>query len=205
MGTSGPQNPEQPPPAGGGQSSVGANPLLRRSDRIESWFTVLVLWVLLLGLPGVSFAVGWANYSGHLDHVHAQAAQRHQVDARLTGDASGTGHPGPHGETFQAPVRWHDRGGAARTGTAHVPSGTRDGQTVRIWVDRHGSVASPPAGANDAEASGWLAGLTTAVGITLGALGAQTTVRCVLDHRRYRQWDAEWAQFEPRWSRRLHG
>lgn len=102
-----------------------------------------------------------------------------------------------------ATATWHYPSHRAHTETVPVPAGTRNGDTVRVWVDETGSAAAAPPGQADIALN--------AVGIGAGALagtvlvgGALVAVRLrIVDARSARAWDSEWAGIEPLWSGRL--
>jgi hypothetical protein len=137
--------------------------------------------------------------------VQSQNAERHRVEARLTADAQGTGQRSDEENVQQAPVRWTEKDGTQHSGTARVIPGADKGETVKIWVDREGTVTEAPMPSGSAVATGWLAGGLTAGAVTAGVLGTRRSARYVLDRRRYAQWDAEWELLEPLWSKRLPG
>jgi hypothetical protein len=186
-----------------GRRTHAADPLRRRSDRVEAWVSRLVLLLLVIGLPVAAVSVGLAVYSSQMRVVHTESAERHQVTARLTEDAAGPLMVSDGDDFQRAPVRWTEEDGAQRAGTARVPPGTEAGETVRVWVSHDGAVARAPLSPGTAAANGWLAGGVTAGGVAAAVLAAQTGVRHVLDRRRYAQWDAEWQVVEPRWSARF--
>ncbi|MFI7296406.1 hypothetical protein [Streptomyces sp. NPDC050121] len=179
--------------------SKRANPLRRPSDRFESWFRGFLLLVLVLGLPVAALSAGLTAYESSMRTVHAQAAQRQEITARVTSKVKGDTEVAKQ----LAQVRWTDGKGTVRTGTARVTSGTPDGATVRVWVDRDGSLASPPMNAFNARTTGWFVGSMTAVGVAAGFFAVRAGVLLVLDRRRYAQWDAEWDLVEPLWSARF--
>lgn len=201
MSAQGPQNTGEPRSLHRKRLPKRANPLWRPSDRIEAWVSGALFAVLAFGLPAASLSVGWTAYSSEMRTVNAQAAERHQVDARLNANAAGVG-----GGSFQkAPVSWTDKNGTRHSGTAEVKPGTAKGATVRIWVDRDAAVTDAPMPPASAVATGWLAGGLTAGAVAAGVAGARRGVRYTLDRRRYAQWDAEWQMLEPQWSKRLRG
>jgi hypothetical protein len=203
MNARGPQNAGGPRSPHRKRLPKRANPLCRTSDRIEAWVSGVLFAVLALGLPAASLSVGRAAYSSELRTVNAQAAERHQVDARLSADATGSGQG--RGGFQNAPVHWTEKDGTQHSGTAHVTPGTANGATVRIWVNRDGAVTDAPMPPGSAIATGWLAGGLTAGAVTAGVFGARRGVRYTLDRRRYAQWEAEWQMLEPQWSKRLRG
>ncbi|WP_327426543.1 MULTISPECIES: Rv1733c family protein [unclassified Streptomyces] len=182
--------------------SKGTNPLRRTSDRIESWFFRFLMLVLALGLPVASLRAGLTTYESLMRTVQAQSAERHEVTARLTSDAEGAGK-GAGGAMQSAQVRWTDRDGRERTGTAPVKPGATKGATARIWVDRQGTITDPPMSASNATATGWMVGGMTSIAVVGGVLAARAGMRQALDRRRYAQWGAEWDLVEPRWSERF--
>jgi hypothetical protein len=183
--------------------SKGANPLRRTSDRVEAWCSGLLLLVLVLGLPVASVSAGLAAYESTMRTVQAQSAERHQTTARVTSALEAA--PGSAADEKQtARVSWTGEDGRQRTGTARVPLDKTVGSTVRIWVDREGTVQDPPTSAGNATATGWLTGGLTAVGVCAGFVTVRKGVRLALDRRRYAQWDAQWDRVEPLWSARFH-
>ncbi|WP_086749293.1 Rv1733c family protein, partial [Streptomyces scabiei] len=164
MSAQGSPNPSSAHPPRQEHLAGGANPLRRTSDRIESWVLRFLMVVLLFGLPAASLSAGRTAYESNMDTVRAQAAERHQVTARLLSDAEGAGD-GAEGALQPTRVRWTDNEGEERTGTALVKSGTAKGSTARIWLDREGAVAHPPMSAGNATATGWLVGGMAALAV----------------------------------------
>ncbi|WP_354670119.1 hypothetical protein [Streptomyces sp. S.PNR 29] len=154
---------------------------------------------LVLGLPVAALSAGQTAYQSSMRTVHAQSAQRQEVTARLTSNVKG----GFQEARQRAQVRWTDGNGTVRTATALVKAGTSKGATVRVWVDRNGTVTSPPMSALTARTNGWFVGGTAAIGLAAGCYAARAGMRHALDRRRYAQWDAEWDQVEPLWSGRF--
>ncbi|BBC29623.1 hypothetical protein SGFS_009170 [Streptomyces graminofaciens] len=86
--------------------------------------------------------------------------------------------------------------------TGHTRNET-EGSTLRIWGDREGTIQDPPISAGDANATGWLIGGMTAVGVYVGFVAVRKSMRLVLDRRRYARWGTEWDLVEPLWSARF--
>lgn len=180
-----------------------ANPLRRRSDRCQSWLGTCLLLLLVLALPTLPTLVAQDVYASQMRTLHAQSAQRHRITARVVADAKG---PASAGDTLQrASVRWTDATGAARTGTADVPAGSAEGDTVPIWVNGEGKPTKPPMRRDEALSAGWFAACLSAAGLVLAYCGARAALVGMLNRRRYACWDAEWETVEPRWSGRLRG
>jgi hypothetical protein len=72
--------------------------------------------VLVLGLPVAAIGAGLTAYESSLGTVKAQSAERQEVTARLTSNVEGSAGDA----TQRAQVRWTDKGGTERTGTALV-------------------------------------------------------------------------------------
>ncbi|WP_329259163.1 hypothetical protein [Streptomyces pseudovenezuelae] len=188
-----------PPSERGDRASKDAKSLSRMSDRFESWFRRVLMVVLVLGLPAAAVSAGLTAYKASMRTVRTQAAERHQVNARLTAGAKSDDDWAKR----PAQVRWTDTDGVVRTGAALVKPGTPEGATVRVWVTREGTVTSPPTSTLNATTSGWMVGGMAAFGVAAGSYAAWAGMRLVLDRRRYAQWGAEWDQVEPQWSARF--
>ncbi|WP_406164773.1 hypothetical protein [Streptomyces sp. NBC_00996] len=176
----------------------GANPLRRTSDRFESWFRRVLMLFLVLGLPMAALSAGLTAYESSMRTVHAQAAERHEVTARLASNVLGDDR-----SKQTAQIRWTERNGVVRTGTALVEPGTSKGATVRVWVDRDGTITAAPMNAVTAKANGWFVGGMTALCVVAGFYAARAAMCLALDRRRYAQWDVEWDLVEPLWSGRF--
>ncbi len=188
-----------PPPPHQEHTPKGANPLRRTSDRIETWLLGFLMLGFVLGLPAAALGAGLTAYESSMRAVQTQSAQRQEVTARLTSDVKGNAEDAKR----QAQVRWTDDNGTVRTGTTLVEPGTLKGSTVRVWVDRDGTLTGPPMSTLNATATGWLVGGMAAGGVTAGYFAARAGMRHVLDRRRYAQWEAEWVLVEPQWSARF--
>lgn len=187
-----------------GRKAGSSNPLRRTSDKIETWFVRFLMLVLFVGLPAASLSAGLTAYDTSMRTVHAQSAERQHVTARLTSKVAPSA--GSSEEVWQqARVRWTDTNGTTRTGSTLVHPGTPLGATVRIWVDRDGTVGAPPMTRSQAMTSGWLAAGLTATTLASGVCVARAGIRAVLDRHRYARWDAEWELVEPHWSARFRG
>ncbi|WP_371582145.1 hypothetical protein [Streptomyces sp. NBC_01314] len=193
---SGPHRPDHKHPP------KGANPLRRTTDRIDAWWSGFLLLVLVLGLPIASVSAGLAAYGSTLRTAQAQSAERHQVTARLT-PAPDAARDGAADEKQKVRLSWTGADGERRTGTAYVSQDETEGSTMRIWVDREGTVKDPPMSAGDAKATGWMLGTMTAVGAYVVFVAARKSMRLALDRRRYARWDTEWNLVEPLWSARF--
>jgi hypothetical protein len=177
------------------------NPLRRRSDVIDGWLLpVTVVTFLLLG-PLVAGLVGLRV---HADNAAAQRAERswRQVPAVLLKAAPGPmmSDNGANAWLVWTPARWVT-GNRTRTGIVPAPSGTRAGATVRVWLDRTGTVRVPPLTPARAQDR-----IVVAMAFALAALavflaGLALVTRGMLDRRRLAEWEAAWLSVGPQWSR----
>lgn len=131
--------------------------------------------------------------------VRAQSAERQQVGARVMSVSEDAGRT----VKAQAQVRWTDSRGTVRTVTVLVKPDTSEGSTVRVWVDRGGTVVGPPLTGTRAVTDGWFVGGMAVISVATGAFVTRAGIRHVLDRRRFAQWDAEWDLVEPMWTGRF--
>lgn len=178
------------------------NPLARGVDRLECMALVVFVLVALLLLP-VMLVLGSLAYTDISAKGEQEARTRHEAVATLTEDAPMPSF-GAHGTaaTGKSDVQaeWQLPNGSTQTGEVQAADGLRSGAEVKVWLDQKGRVVDPPVTATDA---GFAAVLIAALGwltiVGLLALG-QFGIHRLLDRRRYRAWDQEWAQVEPGWN-----
>ncbi len=174
------------------------NPLRRTSDVVEAWLLPAVIAVFLILSPLVA---GTAAAAVRADNAAAQRATQswHQVPAVLLRAAPGPMWPGNTWLVW-TPARW-PAGGRPHTGDVPAPAGTKAGATVRVWLDRAGSVQVPPpalAYARDRVMVGMLIAVTA---LALLLAGLTLLIRRILDRRRLAGWAAAWLSVGPQWSR----
>ncbi|MCQ8770539.1 Rv1733c family protein [Streptomyces telluris] len=204
--------PERPPGAQPGPPGPSPGRFARRRlplpfGGMHAWLDTVLTLMVIIGLTTVPLAVGTAVYSSQTRIAHTQSAERHQVTARLVTDAREFPQRARNGgpDLQNVRVSWTNERGGTATGTARVPTGTREGSEVRIWVNRSGSVTDPPLSRPSATATAWLTGSLMASLVIGAALGTRRVLVVLLDRRRYRHWEAEWEQVEPEWSGRARG
>jgi hypothetical protein len=183
----------------------GRNPLSRGVDEAEA--TVVIVFALLaLVLVPVMLTFGSLTYANLAERSEQQVRTRHEAVAVLTEDAPGP-NVGTRGEVLsgnsKVAARWQLPDGATRTGLVEAADGSKAGAEVRIWLDESGRPVAAPMSSVDSVGSGVLVavfGWLVSVGlIALACWG----LRHVLDRRRYRAWDTEWARVEPDWHDRV--
>ncbi|MEU9045714.1 MULTISPECIES: hypothetical protein [unclassified Kitasatospora] len=181
--------------------STRNNPLRRTSDRVQWWLGRVLLAIVIVGLPAASASVGILSYRSQLHTGQVQSATRHPVTAQLTADAAIP--PAQNANKVPATAAWTASDGTTSTTTVRVWPGEKVGTPVQVWVNSHDAVASPPVTRGQATSAGWTAAVVTAASVSLLCLGVWKGSARVLDRHRYAQWDADWDQVEPRWSKRL--
>lgn len=179
------------------------NPLRRRSDRVEAWFTVLLAGVLLLAGPLLAWRAGQVAYRNEVRASTWERQNRFQVQAVLQNDAAGYVDLTDEAAPVQGavPARWTAPDGTARTGSVVPPQDARAGSSVRVWTDIHGERTKPPRHRHPPTAA-VANGLVTVVGISIGVAVLRLIVRRRLNIHRMAAWQMEWMLVEPRWSGR---
>jgi hypothetical protein len=185
------------------QMGLGRSPLRRRTDRLEALISVALLAVFLIGAPLAGASLGQWVHQGGLREQRAQQSW-HQTPAVLLATAPAV----PSTEirlawqnTVPVPARWLGPGGQPRSGDVSVPADSKAGHTVQIWVDSSGRVTGPPL--IGAELTRRVVGAEVLAPLALGIvlLCLACAVRWVLNRRRLRDWEADWASIGPRWTR----
>ena len=180
------------------------NPLRRRSDVVEAWTALTVAVLLFVGAPLAGALVGWWAHDEARSVAAAQRAERRQVRAEVVGKTpatlpttqSGREHP------YRVDVRWSDPVTGTHTATARVPSGTRHGDTVKVWFDSEGRPVAPPPGVSEIWQHTVSLGICAAGGTLALALLGGTLIRHTAHRNRLLEWERAWARTEPEWTRR---
>ena len=170
----------------------------RRTDRLEdaaAWvLTAAALFVLLAGVLG-----GVAVRRDASDSGKVAQQERTPVGAVLVSD--GTVPYGPGLESLR-PARYLDAGGKERAVLVTVVGQPPAGTVVRVWVHRDGRVVSSPPDGLDALVLGAIAAAGMVIIGWAVLVALWMTVRRRLAVRNAAEWTREWAEVEPRWSRR---
>ncbi|WP_328690302.1 hypothetical protein OHA74_14135 [Streptomyces phaeochromogenes] len=173
------------------------NPLKRRSDVTQAWAGLAVGTAIVVGAPMAGAATAW----GVQDVLSQQRQDRHPAAAVLTeGAPAGPVYAG--GGQLRAAVRWTAPDGSVRTGDAQVDAGLKEGVRTTVWTDDRGGLTGRPPTPAEAETRADLAGALAAVGAGVLLLAGGRTLRWRLDRGRAAEWEREWAQVGPQWSRR---
>jgi hypothetical protein len=182
----------------------GRNPVARGVDRTEATAVILLVLLALVLVP-VMLTLGSLTYANFAEHSEQQARTWHKTVAVLTEDTSETS-VGTRGEvvnaTSKVTARWQLPDGTTRTGLVDADDGLMAGAEVTVWLDESGNPVNPPMSTVESVGAGMLVaffGWLIAVGlIALAGWG----LHHVLDRRRYRAWDIQWARVEPDWHDR---
>ena len=188
---------------------LGSGPLKRRSDRLEAVGRLVVLVSFVAAPPLAVAAMNVATTD--LQSVAAvQAAERSRTHAVLLQDAP---PPGPEDASTAAngyavsPVhahaQWTAPGGSLREGTVMVAPGTPAGTEKTVWVDREGDITDPPLDSTGVTASAASVAALPLVGLPLAAWTCHACLCSVLNARRERRWEVDWAAVEPQWNSRF--
>jgi hypothetical protein len=138
------------------------------------------------------------------DAAARDAAAHHRTLAVLTENVPVAGARGyAIGATPHAPARWQLPDGTTHTGAVPARGGMTAGETVDVWLDDAGALATPPTSTSDV--------VSTSIAIAalawLGAAGVLALcwyglhVAMERERRRMRGWAEEWARIEPQWHR----
>lgn len=178
------------------------NQLRRGSDRAETALIAMLAAAFALGVPFAARAAGaWEHSAAHKIQV-AQKANWHEVPAvALTAGWTVGGQSG-NAIDMLADARWTTPDGAVITSPVPVPADTRAGQTVRIWVDRNGTLTMPPLRESQISTRVALVEAGTVAGFAVTIVVAGVAARKTLDRRRMAAWEAQWQATSPRWTTR---
>ncbi|MDX3536955.1 hypothetical protein PV721_21775 [Streptomyces sp. MB09-01] len=179
------------------------NPLRRDADRTRARLRVTFMVACLLAVV-CGVAVGRSAWTDAGRAAAEIARHRHSVTAVTVGDTTYRAGPEPSTRPVPvAPATWRDTSHRVHTETVPVPAATRNGETVRLWVDDRGNATTAPPGT--AHIALHAIGLGTGASATIVlAAGAAVYARLrIVDARSGQAWESEWESVEPRWSGRL--
>lgn len=175
------------------------NPLRRTMDRVEALVLGGLVVVFLAGAPLAAVAAGHAAYSVGSRAAHAQQATWRQVPAVLLATAPAVAF---RQSQVTVPARWTSPDGTRHVGTVPVPSGTRAGSTVMVWVDVAGQLTGhPPLKLSQVRDQAVMATIFTPFAVGFILLCAGLLIHAVLGRRRLAAWDTDWLVTEPHWTK----
>ncbi|MGN5377806.1 hypothetical protein BIV25_24625 [Streptomyces sp. MUSC 14] len=178
------------------------NPLRRRSDVVEAWTVLVVSVLLFVVVPLAGMAAGLRAYDQAGSLAATARAERHQVRARVIGQPPGrvSAAEGDRERPYRAQVRWTEPGKGTRTTWTRVPTGTRTGDTVSVWLDARGrDVAPPPDDAAIVQHAVTVGVCAAGCAAAVVLLGHAVERRIALRHR-MAEWEREWERTGPKWT-----
>lgn len=171
------------------------NPLVRRSDRVQSTIKTTVFTLMILMLP-VAAWIGMSTLATGQSRVAAQESSVHQVTA-TTVDADTVpvlqGEVGSVTSTSVDATWSYD--GVDQQGQVSVPAGSPSGTQLPIWVNRDGDPTAPPLTGADAVVTALFTGFGSLFAAASILVGTYFAVRFRLDTQRQADWDREIAAF----------
>ncbi|NMO89439.1 hypothetical protein [Actinomycetospora sp. TBRC 11914] len=169
--------------------------LRRPSDRWETAARWGALAVLLLLVP-VVLTLGDARARAMREGAAEVRATGHPVTATVVTVSPRDAGVGA-GTTVALTVAWAEPDGSVHT----LPRVGYDGDDVTVgspypmWVDRGFRAVAPPSTEQDAVLQGWVADVGGFGAVLVTLLAGLALLRRVLDRRRLRQWEEDWAAF----------
>lgn len=178
------------------------NPVRRTSDKLE---TFLLTGSIVAVAAAAPFVVPAVSGVGHAAAVRAQVSEqatRHEIRADLLQRAADGGDGYSSASQVLARADWRAPDGTLHSGVVTAPGGAPKGSPVTIWTDAHGNLSGPPLDAGQIAGQSDLAGAAAAGGLVLLLLSETAVIRRILERRRMKDWDSDWATTEPRWTKR---
>lgn len=177
--------------------------LWRTSDVVEAWLRVLTVLVLTVAVPVAGVVTGFVLYGTMRTVAAHEAGQRHQTAAVVEPQprSAAVNPPSPSGGRVPARLAWTGADGSRHTQEIPPVGRGRLGSTAPVWTDAGGWLVSAPI-TDDQVRGRAVAGGAAGAAVTAG--GYLATVYLVLrrmDRKRLDDWQREWAEIGPRWSR----
>lgn len=175
------------------------NPLVRRSDRIQSRAKSVVLTLMILTLPLAAW-FGMSTLGAQQDRISQQQYTVHPVTAVTTAATEAS-------PLLQSDLAAQNSASVDATwsylGLDHhddvsVTIGSPAGTPVAIWVNDDGNRTTQPISGGDAIAAALFTGLGSLLVVALLLYGAYAALRFNLDAKRYAEWDLAIVNFMDR-------
>jgi hypothetical protein len=161
--------------------ATSANPIIRRSDRIEALAYALALLVVTLAVP-LCVDVGKAVSQVRERTVITQDGSQHSVQAVAVADSAI--EPG----TQSVRVRWV-ADTTPHTVSVPVDHPVKAGEPLKVWVDAHGKLTPPPVERSGGPAEAVVTGIGLWLFIAAAAVALSAAAHVTLDRHRRRGWD----------------
>ncbi|MEU2915302.1 Rv1733c family protein [Streptomyces massasporeus] len=184
------------------------NPLCRATDLAEAWVALVALLLILLAAPVVGLLVGDTADDALQRSVRSQHEARHLVTAtvvrKLDRSPLDSDPETSSGRDLRNRVLadWTAPDGTPHQGPVLASlKDPRQGDTFRIWTDRHGRMVARPLDSATASTHAVLAGFGAA--LAAGGLieGGRRLIVWRMVRRRYARWDQAWDKAGPDWGR----
>ena len=184
------------------------NPLCRATDLAEAWVALAALLLILLAAPVAGSLVGDTAQDALQRSVRSQHEARHLVTAtvvrKLDRSPLDADPETSSGRDLRNRVLadWTAPDGTPHQGPVLASlKDPRQGDTLRIWTDRHGRMVARPLDSATASTHAVLAGFGTA--LATGGLieGGRRLIVWRMVRRRYARWDQAWDRAGPDWGR----
>jgi hypothetical protein len=207
---------------------LDGNPLRRTSDRVEAWFTMLLLVALVVTMPYAAWRAGRASYTAGVRTERIEQAHRYRTEAVVLPDPdtggtaaadrgrpTGDDDPSAGADSDAAPARgsaadtrvrayaqWTAVDGSQHRGFIPAQAPAVPGARVPVWTDATGDVTGPPQHRFETVIDAATVAVVTAAVVT-GLLAAlRVVLRRALDAHRLARWQEAWWRYEPRWTGR---
>ncbi len=207
---------------------LDGNPLRRTSDRVEAWFTVLLLVALVLMMPYAAWRAGRACYTAGVRTERVEQAHRYRTEALLlpypgTGaapaanpgqgdqddssvgadsDAAAPARGSAADSRVRAYAQWTGVDGSEHHGFIPVPAPAQPGTRIPVWTNATGDMVGPPQRRSETVIDATTIAVVTAALVAGLLAGVRVVVRRGLDAYRLARWQEAWWQYEPRWTGR---
>ena len=166
--------------------ALGSNPLIRSSDRLETFTMLAVLLVSLFAIP-VAVHAGQLGYDSGVAAAHEQAQTRHSVDALVV---QGNGVPMEFDTPAYVTAQWQE-GTRTRSEQVVSPATIKAGDHMTIWLDGHGRVTAAPLTVEDAKITAVAAAAIIWIAVVAAAALTAWLIRLGLNRSRDRAWERE--------------
>ncbi|MDK1472230.1 hypothetical protein QNO07_02110 [Streptomyces sp. 549] len=176
------------------------NPLRRPSDVLEAWVALLTAVLLVVGTATAAVMM----FLSVTQQLAAQRYEHRPVAAVLLEPSDPAVAPpsegGGPGARVHAEVRWTDGSGVPRTARTLVEPGRPAGSHVTLWVDGGDRFVPEPPSPGEAVGQGAMTAVLAASLVGAAVVALRHGAVALIDRRRARQWEFEWAELGPWWQ-----
>jgi hypothetical protein len=177
------------------------NPLRRRIDRVETCLLGGLFVASAVTMPFAAHIASHAAYENALRTQLEQRVTRHQVEAVLTGTATGPVSGYTPNALVPTMATWKSATGAAKSGLVLADAGSTKGTKVAVWTDQQGDLTGPPLAAAQIASQADAATIGAVAGVVVMSIGAGGMLHFVLYRRRLAAWEKDWLVTARAWNR----